>query len=128
MGYAMSRTLDAPYEIAVSKVTEELKREGFGILTQIDVKETLRKKLGVDFMRYVILGACNPPFAYRALQAETAIGLMLPCNVIVYEPGPGTTVVSAIDPAAAMSMVDNDDLKELAEQVRAKLKRVVDSL
>ncbi len=128
MGYSITKALGLPYEAAVSRVTEALKKEGFGVLTEIDVRETLKKKLDVDFMRYVILGTCNPPLAYQALRAEAEIGLLLPCNVIVYEARPGSSTVAAIDPAAAMSMVDNDNLKELAEQVRAKLERVIDSL
>jgi len=96
--YGFSKTIDAPYEAAIEKVTAALKEEGFGVLTTIDVKDTLKKKLNVDFRKYVILGACNPPLAYKTLQAETEIGLLLPCNVIVYENDEGKSVVSAIDP------------------------------
>ncbi|HWP83125.1 MAG TPA: DUF302 domain-containing protein, partial [Bacteroidota bacterium] len=105
--YAFKTTVNLSLEEAVEKVTEELKKEGFGVLTEIDVKETLKKKLEVDFRKYKILGACNPSNAYKALQAERDIGLMLPCNVIVYESESGETVVAAIDPVAAMSPVGN---------------------
>jgi uncharacterized protein (DUF302 family) len=105
-----------------------LKKEGFGILTDIDVKTTLKKKLNVDFKKYRILGACNPPFAYQALQAEDKIGTMLPCNVIVQENPDGNVEVSAIDPIASMQAVQNPNLGEVAEEVRAKLKKVIDGL
>src|SRR4030066_1084925 len=98
MSYYFSKTLQLSFDVAVAKAVEELKKEGFGILTEIDVKETLKKKLNVDFRKYKILGACNPPFAYQALQAEDKIGLMLPCNIIVQEIPDGQTVVAAIDP------------------------------
>lgn len=128
MSYYFSRTITSSFEDAVARVTEALKKEGFGILTDIDVKETLKKKLNVDFPNYRILGACNPPFAYRALQAEDKIGTMLPCNVIVQErPGKGVEV-SAVDPVASMAAVKNPELGEIAGQVRAKLKNVIDSL
>jgi uncharacterized protein (DUF302 family) len=126
--YGFKKTLKMSYEKAIEKVTSALKEEGFGILTQIDVKETLKKKLNVDFRKYVILGACNPPFAYQSLQAETDIGLLLPCNVIVYENDSGNAVVSAIDPESAMGMIDNPKLKEIAAQVGAKLKVVIENL
>jgi uncharacterized protein (DUF302 family) len=122
------KTVKLSYEEAIERVTQALKKEGFGILTRIDVKDTLKKKLNVDFRKYVILGACNPPFAYQSLQAETEIGLLLPCNVIVYEDNSGNTVVSAIDPESAMSMIDNPKLKEIAAQVAAKLKAVIENL
>jgi len=125
--YGRSARLEMPYEQAVEAAKEALKSEGFGVLTEIDVKATLKKKLDVDFRRYIILGACNPPMAYKALSTELEIGLLLPCNVIVYEEGDGS-VVSAIDPIEAMAVVDNPDLKPVAEQVRAKLERVIDSL
>jgi uncharacterized protein (DUF302 family) len=121
-------TLKLSYEETIEKVTQELKKEGFGILTQIDVKDTLKRKLNVDFRKYIILGACNPPFAYQALQAETEIGLLLPCNVIVYQDDFGNTIVTAIDPQSAMSMIDNPRLKEIAAQVTAKLKKVIENL
>ncbi len=105
-------------------MTEELQKEGFGVLTTIDVKETLRKKLGVDFPRYVILGACNPPLAHRALQAEEQIGLLLPCNVIVYDRG-GETVVGAFDPMMMATVLEKEAMRLIAEEVRRKLERVV---
>jgi uncharacterized protein (DUF302 family) len=126
--YGFSKKLDMPYEQAVAKATAALKEEGFGVLTEIDVKATLKKKLGADFRRYVILGACNPPFAYQALQAELEIGLLLPCNVIVYETEDGGSVVSAMNPMAALGVVDNPAMNDVAEQVTAKIKRAVDSL
>jgi len=126
--YGFRKTVKLSYEEAIEKVTQALKEEGFGILTQIDVKDTLKKKLNVDFRKYIILGACNPPFAYQSLQAETEIGLLLPCNVIVYEDNSGNAVVSAIDPESAMSMIDNTKLKEIAAQVGNKLKKVIDGL
>ena len=127
MGYGFSRTVNLSYDQAVEKVTEELKKEGFGVLTTIDVKETLKKKLNVDFRRYSILGACNPPFAYKSLQAEEEIGLLLPCNVVVYEKG-DKTVVSAFDPMVMMKIVDNPAVKTVAEEVQSRLKRVIASL
>jgi uncharacterized protein (DUF302 family) len=128
MSYHFSKLLRLPFEDAISKVTAQLKKEGFGVLTEIDVKETLKKKLDVDFHNYRILGACNPAFAYQALQAEDKIGTMLPCNVIVQEKQPGKVEVSAVDPVASMQAVDNPKLGEVAQQVRAKLKKVIDSL
>jgi uncharacterized protein (DUF302 family) len=109
-------------------VTEELKKEGFGVLTEIDAKETLKKKLDVEFKPYKILGACNPPFAYKSLQAEEQIGLMLPCNVIVYINDNGGTVVAAIDPIASMQAVKNDKLGEVAEVIQSKLQKVISNL
>jgi len=126
--YGFSRKLTASYAEAVEKATAALKEEGFGVLTEIDVKATLKKKLDVDFRRYVILGACNPPFAHKALSAELEIGLLLPCNVIVYETEDGGAVVSAMNPMAALGVVDNPAMQEIAEQVTAKIKRAVDSL
>jgi uncharacterized protein (DUF302 family) len=128
MSYYFSKVVSIPFDEAVERVTEELKKEGFGILTDIDVKETLRKKLDIDFRDYRILGACNPPFAYQALQAEPRIGLMLPCNVIVQKSGEGQVEVAAIDPVASMAAVDNDRLGAIGNEVRAKLKSVVDSV
>ena len=115
------------FEDAVKKTKEELQKEYFGVLTQIDVKKTMKAKLDVDFENYIILGACNPPFAHKALMAEKEIGLLLPCNVIVYVEN-NKTFVSAIKPTIAMNMIDNDAMKELAEQVEAKLKTVVDGV
>jgi len=128
MNYYFSKTLQLSFDEAVAKAVEELKKEGFGILTEIDVKETLKKKLNVDFRKYKILGACNPPFAYQALQSEDKVGLMLPCNVIVQETADGKTEVSAIDPIASMQAIDNPKLREVAEQVQAKLKKVINNL
>jgi len=128
MSYYFGRTLNVSFDDAISRVTEELKKEGFGILTDVDVKATLKKKLDVDFRNYRILGACNPPFAYQALQAEDKIGTMLPCNVIVQENADGNVEVSAIDPIASMQAVKNPKLGGIAEEVRAKLKKVIDSL
>jgi uncharacterized protein (DUF302 family) len=116
------------YEEALNKVTANLKEHGFGILTEIDVKATLKEKLGVETRPYKILGACNPPFAHKALQAEEEIGLMLPCNVIVYINGAGETVVSALDPVVAMQVVDNPALAEVAEAVREKLVSAIDAV
>jgi uncharacterized protein (DUF302 family) len=128
MSYYFNKTLGISFEETVVKVTEALKKEGFGIITEIDVKETLKKKLNVDFRKYRILGACNPSFAYQALQAEDKIGTMLPCNVIVQEIVGGKTEVAAIDPIASMQAIENPKLRSVAEQVRGKLKKVIDSL
>jgi uncharacterized protein (DUF302 family) len=124
MRYGLSKTVALTYEQAVEKVTAELKKEGFGVLTTIDVKETLKAKLNVDFPRYVILGACNPPFAHKALQAEEQIGLLLPCNVIVYEKE-GTTVVAAFDPMVMTAVIDNPGMHPVAKEVRDRLDRVI---
>ena len=128
MGYYLSKRLETTFDEAVAKVVDELKKEGFGVLTEIDVKETLKKKLDVDFRKYRILGACNPPFAYQALQTEDKIGLMLPCNVIVQELEGGDVEVAAIDPAAAMQGVGNADLEPIAREVKEKLERVMRNL
>ncbi|MCJ7646500.1 DUF302 domain-containing protein [bacterium] len=128
MSYYFTKILNVSFDEAIARVTEELKKEGFGVLTDIDVKETLKKKLNVDFKKYRILGACNPPFAYKALQAEDKIGLMLPCNVVVQEISNRRIEVAAIDPVASMQAIENPGLRDVAEQVRAKLKRVIDSL
>jgi uncharacterized protein (DUF302 family) len=126
--FGIRRSLQCSYDEALAKVPEALKTEGFGVLTEIDVKETLKKKLDVDFRRYKILGACNPPFAHRALQAELEIGMLLPCNVIVYEGDDGRAVVSAVDPVQTMAAQASGEIKKLADEVRTKLTRVVDSL
>jgi len=128
MSYHFSKKLDATYDEAIIRVTEELKKEGFGIMTEIDVKEALKKKLDVDFRKYKILGACNPSYAYKALQAEDKIGTMLPCNVIVQETDDGQVEVSAIDPIASMQAIDNTSLGDIANEVREKLKKVIDNL
>lgn len=128
MNYYFSKTVRLSFEEAIVRVTDALKKEGFGVLTEIDVKATLKKKLDVDFRDYRILGACNPPFAYKALLAEPQIGLMLPCNVVVQAGEDGQTVVSAIDPLASMQAVENEALVEVAEQVKAKLQKVMENL
>ncbi|HEX8043152.1 DUF302 domain-containing protein [Candidatus Deferrimicrobium sp.] len=125
MSYYFTKIVNASFDEAIAKVTAELKVEGFGILTEIDVKETLKKKLNVDFRRYKILGACNPPFAYKALTAENKIGTMLPCNVIVQEISGGQVEITAIDPLASMQAVENPALKEIASEISNKLKAVV---
>lgn len=128
MSFATRRELKAGYDDVLAKMPEALKAEGFGILTEIDIQDTLKKKIGVDFRRYKILGACNPPLAHQALTTETEIGLMLPCNVIVYEADDGHTVVSAIDPTTTIASVGNPKLTEVAQTVRDKLARVLASL
>jgi uncharacterized protein (DUF302 family) len=128
MSYYFSTAVVEPFDRAVESVTEELKKEGFGILTRIDVKATLEQKLGVEFPEYCILGACNPPFAHKALLAEPRIGLMLPCNVIVRRLDGGRVEVAAIDPKASMAAVENEELSGIADEVRAKLRRVVGNL
>ncbi|NOZ80641.1 MAG: DUF302 domain-containing protein [DPANN group archaeon] len=127
MEYKYKKELTLPYAEAVEKVKDELGKEGFGILTEIDVRETLKNKLDVDMDPYVILGACNPPNAHRSLQAEQDIGLMLPCNVIVYEKDK-KTYVSAILPTVAMGMIENADLKDVAHLIEAKLKKAMDAV
>ena len=128
MSYYFTKELNISFDAAIAKVTEELKKEGFGILTDIDVKATLKKKLDVDFRPYRILGACNPPFAFQALQTEDKIGTMLPCNVVVQEKTPGKVEVTSIDPVASMAAVNNPNLRTVGEQVRKKLKKVIDNL
>ena len=128
MTYCFSKIVAMNFDEAIAKVTEELKIEGFGILTEIDVTATLKKKLNVDFRKYHILGACNPPFAYRALQAEPNIGTMLPCNVIVQELDSGEIEVTAVDPLASMQAIQNEALQPIAEEIQAKLKKVIDQL
>lgn len=128
MDYYNTKIVNLTFDEAISKVTEELKKEGFGILTEIDVKETLKKKLDVDFRKYKILGACNPPFAYKALQAEDKIGTMLPCNVIVQETKEGKTEVSSINPMVSMRTVENKELESVASEVADKLKRVMENV
>jgi uncharacterized protein (DUF302 family) len=125
-GYAFSAVLNCSYESAISRVTDALKEEGFGVLTEIDVQSTLKKKLGVDFRKYVILGACNPPYAYRTLQIDLDVGLLLPCNVIVYETDDKKAYVSAINPLSALEVIKNEDLKKVALEVMQKLKRAVE--
>ncbi|MCZ6757242.1 MAG: DUF302 domain-containing protein [Bacteroidetes bacterium] len=128
MSYYISKTIESDFDDAIVRVTEALKNEEFGILTDIDLKSTLKKKLDVDFRNYRILGACNPPFAYQALQAEAHIGTMLPCNVIVQEYAEGQVEVAAVDPLASMQAIENPDLLNIATEDRARLQRVVESL
>lgn len=120
--------MNTTFDEAIQKVTDELKKEGFGILTEIDVKETLKKKLDVDFKKYRILGACNPPYAYKALQTEDKIGTMLPCNVVVIEQDINKVEVSAVDPVASMQAIKNELLSNVADEIRTKLNKVVSSL
>lgn len=127
MNYGITKTIDLSYEEAIEKVTEELKKEGFGVLTTIDVKETLKKKLDVDFNKYIILGACNPPFAYEALKAEMQIGLLMPCNVIIYEKG-GKTIVSAFNPSTIAAVSNNEKLNELSAKLNEKIYKVIESI
>ncbi len=128
MEYYFSKTVEESFDNAVQKVTEALKAEGFGILTEIDIKATLKKKLNVNFYNYKILGACNPPFAYKALLAEDKIGTMLPCNVIVQEKVPGKVEVSAINPSVSMKAIDNKDLQEIATEIRTRLQKIIKQL
>jgi uncharacterized protein (DUF302 family) len=128
MEYYFSKTIKDSSENAIEKVTEALKEEGFGVLTEIDIKATLKKKLDVDFYNYMILGACNPPSAYKALLAEDKIGTMLPCNVIVQEKVKGQVEVSAVDPAASMQAVENAALGEIATEIRERLQKVIRNL
>lgn len=128
MTYNFTKTINTNFDDAIQKVTDELKKEGFGILTEIDVKETLKKKLDVDFKNYKILGACNPPFAYKALLSEDKIGTMLPCNVTVIEQGNGKIEITAVDPVASMQAIENPALADVADQIRSKLKRVIEQL
>ena len=128
MAYYLSKTVSIPFEEALVKVTEELKKEGFGIITEIDVKETLKKKLNVEFRKYRILGACNPNFAYQALKEEEKIGLLLPCNVIIQDKGNGQTEVSAINPMETMKTVQNPRLVDIAKQVQARLQTVIERI
>jgi len=120
--------LDTSYEDAISAVTDALREEGFGVLTEIDVKGTLKKKLDKDFRKYVILGACNPPYAYRSLEADLDVGLLLPCNVIVYETDEKKAYVAAINPISALEAIQSDELRSIAAEVSEKLKRVVEKL
>jgi uncharacterized protein (DUF302 family) len=127
INYGFTKELDIPYETVIERVKDVLKKEGFGILTEIDIKQKIKEKLGLDMKKYIILGACNPPNAYKAILAEENIGLMLPCNVIVYEKG-GKTVLSFVRPTVAMQMVDNAELQKIAEAVEGQLKRAFDAV
>ncbi|MCP9200199.1 DUF302 domain-containing protein [Gramella sp. GC03-9] len=128
MNYYFNKTLNEDFDKVIEKVTEELKKEGFGILTEINVNETLKKKLDVDFRRYQILGACNPPFANKALEAEDKIGTMLPCNVIVQQKNETTVEVAAINPLASMQAVENKKLNDVANEITERLKKVISRL
>jgi uncharacterized protein (DUF302 family) len=127
VGYGYARILDLPFEAAVQQARDSLKSEGFGVLCEIDIKDKLKEKLGVEFSKYLILGACNPPLAYGALQQEMNIGLLLPCNVIVYEKD-GRSCVAAVDAAKMLSVVGNPALEPTARQVNEKLLRVIDGI
>lgn len=127
INYGFTKEVNSSFQKVIETVSEELKKEGFGILTKIDVKEKFKEKLGIDFKKYVILGACSPSSAHEAIIAEENVGLMLPCNVIVYEKE-SKTVVSIIKPTAAMQMIDNEQLRQIAEKIEAKLKSVLDSI
>lgn len=128
MPYYFSTIMHIEFENAVSRVIEELRLEGFGILTEIDVTETLKRKLNVNFPNYTILGACNPTFAYKALQAEPHIGVMLPCNVIIRELEGGNTEVAAVDPLSSMQSIHNDELQAIAREIQVKLKKIIERL
>jgi uncharacterized protein (DUF302 family) len=128
MKYYFEKTLKTDFETAVSKTREALKSEGFGVLSEIDINEKLKEKLDIDFRKYKILGACNPSYAYKALEMEDKIGVMLPCNVIVQEKPDGTIEVAAIDPVASMMAIENPKLKDIAAEIRRKLKNVIDTL
>ena len=128
MSYHFSKTVSVPFDEAIEKVTEALKENGFGVLTTIDVRTTLKNKIDVDFRPYTILGACNPKFAYQALQSEDKIGAMLPCNVIVQQADDGRVEVSAVDPVASMQAIDNPALGDIARQVQGLLKATIDGL
>jgi uncharacterized protein (DUF302 family) len=126
--YAFSTILNTSYEDAISKVKDALMEEGFGVLTEIDVKATLKKKLNVDFRKYVILGACNPPYAHRTLQTDLDVGLLLPCNVIVYETDNQKAYVSALNPVSALEVIKSEKLRKIAKEVSEKLERVIDNV
>ena len=128
MKYYFEKTTDYTFKEAIERVTEELKKEGFGVLTEINIHEKLKEKLGVDFRQYRILGACNPAFSYKALQEEDKIGTMLPCNVIVQELENGKTEIAAVDPVASMQSVGNEKLASVANEVQQKLKQVIDNV
>ncbi len=127
-GYAFNTVLNTSYEDAISVVTDALQEEGFGVVTEIDVKDTLKKKLDREFRKYVILGACNPPYAYRSLEADLDVGLLLPCNVIVYETDDKRAYIAAINPISALEIIQSRELKNIAGEVSEKLKRVVEKV
>ncbi len=124
INYGFSKTINEPFDNVLDRVKEELQKEGFGILTSIDLRDKFKEKLDIDFKKYIILGACNPPSAYKALQYEEDIGLMLPCNVVVYEKE-GKTVVSIVKPTVAMRVIDNEQLSEIANHIEEKLRKVL---
>jgi uncharacterized protein (DUF302 family) len=126
--YAIGKSVPLPYEQAVERIRDALQRQGFGVLTEIDVRATMKKKLDVDFRKYVILGACNPPLAYRGLQAEDDIGLLLPCNVVVYEEAPQRSRVAVLDPVAQLGIAGRDDILPVAEEARRRLERALEDL
>ena len=128
MEYYLTKYVDITYEEAIVRATEELKKEGFGILTEIDVKDNFKEKIGIDFRKYIILGACNPPYAYQALEAEDKVGVLLPCNVVVQETEEGKTEVSAVNPLVAMSMIENSTMEIVAKKVHDAIQRVLDHL
>ncbi len=128
MSYYINKTIESDFNSAIKKVTEALKTEGFGVLTTIDIQEKLKEKINVDFHPYIILGACNPPFAYQALQKEDKIGTMLPCNVVVQELKSNKIEVAAVDPIASMQAVENEELASIATEIQKKLKKVIESL
>ena len=127
-GYTTRKQLDLPYEQAVQRVTEALKEEGFGVLTEIDVRDTFKQKLDVDFPHYIILGACNPAMAHKALLAEQEIGTLLPCNVVVFDDEAGGSVVSAVDPRTMMNVVQNPDVQAIGDEIASRLQRALSSL
>ena len=126
--YGFKTSIKSEFDSVVARVTEELKKEGFGILSDIDVQATLKAKLGVDSPRYRILGACNPPYAHRALEADPDLGMLLPCNVIVRESNDGSVIVGFMDPEAVLDLVDNEEVSTIGEEIRAKLQKVRDAL
>lgn len=128
MSYYFAKTLTLNFEDAVQRTIEALKTEGFGVITEIDVKDTLKKKISLDFRSYRILGACNPALAYEALQLDDKVGTMLPCNVVVQDMGGGKTEIAAIDPVASMQAIENPKLKDAAGKVQAKLRKVIEGL
>jgi len=126
--YHTSKIINSTFEAALEKISEELKKEGFGILSEIDVKETLKKKLDIDFRKYKILGACNPPFAYKALQLEDNIGVLMPCNIVVQEKEDGKISLSAVNPMESMKTVGNENLELIAKEISSKLAKVINNL
>lgn len=128
MSYYVNKIISTDFDSAIEQVTEKLKSEGFGVLTEIDVKKTLKEKIDVDFRKYKILGACNPPNAYKAISNEPYIGLMLPCNVVVQETADGKIDVATVDPQASMQAVENPEVASIAGEIKSKLERVINSL